>query len=626
MSRANSGSRSSSRSPPTRTRDRIPGPVGRAHARRVRPDRPRRALLVPDAPGAEPRGERRPHRALPEAAPGGRHATPRRHRPHGTCRAAHDRAGGRRPGHDRSRDRRGVGPRSRRRTGTRTARAARPDRIAATGATRPAPDRERRTPPPSEGHGHARGGMGPRAARGPRQPARHRRRRRSALLSTSASSSTSSRPIVPDRRARRRRAAASRPSRQRRRSPLDRRSQVRAARSQRAGRDLRVREHQGGVRDRFARGHGDRTLRRRTRRRRAGDVRRAGRDRRAHRDLGCDATPRGARLGPDRPSRPSPTTPEPIGHGRWCGTASRSSGCPWPSARCIAASRATRRHCSSRSTPPDDPPRHQPRLRVPPPAAGDPRDRVAGPWSSAWSSPPDRRRPTSSPDSGSSAAISGSVAARIPVSSRRSEQPADEGDSLRGFFEATRRGAVPTLSYQAAERLTDLMWRPVEAARATQRIVDAVSPDAIIVDHLAFSARLGLSTAGIPHGDIVLGHPTALPVGSEVYGFPPAWPDAFRPDSGELDELLRLCRRVSARFTEEWNRAARELRPDADAELATRSPSMVRSCSTTTPRSSPTSGVVPSCRRTASWARRAASSRRTPRSRPGWPRPVRSST
>ena len=143
------------------------------------------------------------------------------------------------------------------------------------------------------------------------------------------------------------------------------------------------------------------------------------------------------------------------------------------------------------------------------------------------------------------------------------QQPVDEGDSLRGFFEATRRGAVPTLSYQATERLTDLMWRPVEAARATQRIVDDVSPDAIIVDHLAFSARLGLITAAIPHGDIVLGHPTALPVGSEVYGYPPTWPDAFRPDADELEELLRLCRRVSARFTEEWNRAALELGPDA---------------------------------------------------------------
>ena len=34
------------------------------------------------------------------------------------------------------------------------------------------------------------------------------------------------------------------------------------------------------------------------------------------------------------------------------------------------------------------------------------------------------------------------------------QQPVDEGESLRGFFDATREGAVPTLAYQAAERLT----------------------------------------------------------------------------------------------------------------------------------------------------------------------------
>ena len=143
------------------------------------------------------------------------------------------------------------------------------------------------------------------------------------------------------------------------------------------------------------------------------------------------------------------------------------------------------------------------------------------------------------------------------------QQPVDEGDSLRGFFEATRRGAGPALSYQATERLTDLMGRPVEAARATQRIVDDVMPHAIIVDHLAFSARLGLATAGIPHGDVVLGHPTALPVASEVYGYPPAWPLTDRPPADELDALHRLCERVSVGFTEEWKRAARERGSDA---------------------------------------------------------------
>jgi zeaxanthin glucosyltransferase len=141
------------------------------------------------------------------------------------------------------------------------------------------------------------------------------------------------------------------------------------------------------------------------------------------------------------------------------------------------------------------------------------------------------------------------------------EQPADEGESLRGFFAATREGAVPTLAYQAAERLTDLMWRPVESARAVQRIVDEVAPDQVIVDHLAFSARLGLHTADVPHGDVVLGHPTALPVGEEVYGVPPAWPAAFRPDPDALAGLRVLCERVAARFTEEWNAAARELAP-----------------------------------------------------------------
>jgi zeaxanthin glucosyltransferase len=141
------------------------------------------------------------------------------------------------------------------------------------------------------------------------------------------------------------------------------------------------------------------------------------------------------------------------------------------------------------------------------------------------------------------------------------DQPAIEGDSLRGFFRATHEGAVATLRYQAVERLTDLMWQPVESARATQRAVADVRPDRVLVDHLAFSARLGLATAGIEYGDVVLGHPTALPVGTEVYGFPPAWPSAFGPDGAELDDLRRLCERVSARFADEWNRAAAELEP-----------------------------------------------------------------
>lgn len=146
---------------------------------------------------------------------------------------------------------------------------------------------------------------------------------------------------------------------------------------------------------------------------------------------------------------------------------------------------------------------------------------------------------------------------------RAEDQPEEESDSLRGFFDATRRGMIPTLRYQAQERLTDLMWNPVDAGRRTLAAVEAVRPDVIIVDHLAFSARLALQTSGIPYADVVLGHPTALPIAGEVYGCPPFWPSAFTPAADELAELRALCDEVSARFTAEWNRTARALDPSA---------------------------------------------------------------
>ncbi|WP_378144676.1 nucleotide disphospho-sugar-binding domain-containing protein [Cnuibacter sp. UC19_7] len=148
---------------------------------------------------------------------------------------------------------------------------------------------------------------------------------------------------------------------------------------------------------------------------------------------------------------------------------------------------------------------------------------------------------------------------------RAEEQPKGEDDALRGFFAATRVGMVETLRFQAEARLTDLMWEPVEKARATQEVVAAIRPDHILVDHLAFSARLGLTAAGIPYGDVVLGHPSALPLAGsgEVYGFPPAWPAAFAPGADELARLRELCERVDRTFTAEWNAALAAL--DASA-------------------------------------------------------------
>jgi zeaxanthin glucosyltransferase len=148
---------------------------------------------------------------------------------------------------------------------------------------------------------------------------------------------------------------------------------------------------------------------------------------------------------------------------------------------------------------------------------------------------------------------------------RVEEQPAGEDDALRGFFDATRHGMVGTLRYQAEARRNDLLWEPVATARAVLRILDEVRPDRVIVDHLAFTATLALRAVGVTYQDVVLGHPTALPIGDEVYGFPSRWSRCFSPDPVELAALHSLCRSVRDEFTAEANAALAILDPSAPA-------------------------------------------------------------
>ncbi|HSO65723.1 MAG TPA: glycosyltransferase, partial [Ornithinibacter sp.] len=146
---------------------------------------------------------------------------------------------------------------------------------------------------------------------------------------------------------------------------------------------------------------------------------------------------------------------------------------------------------------------------------------------------------------------------------RAEHQPTGEDDALRGFFAATRRGAVATLEYQARARREDLLWNPVAVAREVLRVVDVVRPDEVLVDHLAFGARLALTAAGIRHADVVLGHPSALTVGDDVYGLPPAFPIRIRPGAADLASLRRLSEDVRDAFTEQWNTALLDLAPGA---------------------------------------------------------------
>ena len=139
-----------------------------------------------------------------------------------------------------------------------------------------------------------------------------------------------------------------------------------------------------------------------------------------------------------------------------------------------------------------------------------------------------------------------------------------EARSLEAFFDATREGMVPTLRYQADQRATDLLWRPEQVARRLLNIIADVRPSAVLLDHLAFGAAVGLRALGVPYGDVVLGHPTALPIGDEVYGVPSAWPPAIGPCAIDLAQLRATATGVTTAFTHAYNETLHTIAPDAE--------------------------------------------------------------
>jgi hypothetical protein len=122
------------------------------------------------------------------------------------------------------------------------------------------------------------------------------------------------------------------------------------------------------------------------------------------------------------------------------------------------------------------------------------------------------------------------------------QQPAGEDEHLRSFFEATGIGPVATLLHQADARRHDLLHEPDRVLDRLAEIVHEVQPDRIMVDHVAFGARLALRALDIEPASIVLGHPSALTAPGEFYGLPPEWPAAMRPNDAALDLLTDRCR------------------------------------------------------------------------------------
>lgn len=135
--------------------------------------------------------------------------------------------------------------------------------------------------------------------------------------------------------------------------------------------------------------------------------------------------------------------------------------------------------------------------------------------------------------------------------------------ALDRFVAATRNGPIATLTLQAEERLTDLLFEPERVVADVARLVDEVRPDRLVVDHVSFNSTLAAVASGHPFTTVVPGHPAQLPVGDERYGLPTAWPVDLTPARADLDVLRALCDRVAERFTVRWNEARRAIDPGA---------------------------------------------------------------
>lgn len=125
-------------------------------------------------------------------------------------------------------------------------------------------------------------------------------------------------------------------------------------------------------------------------------------------------------------------------------------------------------------------------------------------------------------------------------------QPAGEDSHLQAFFDATRAGPVATLEYQADARAQDLLHEPDRVLDRMEAILAEVQPDRVLVDHVAFGARLALHALGVEPATAVLGHPSALVAPGEIYGLPSAWPIGLQPALDELSRLGERCRQSMA--------------------------------------------------------------------------------
>ncbi len=139
---------------------------------------------------------------------------------------------------------------------------------------------------------------------------------------------------------------------------------------------------------------------------------------------------------------------------------------------------------------------------------------------------------------------------------------ASSDPGISRFIAATTEGPIATLRCQALDREFDLLWEPERVVASVAELCDQIEPERVLVDHVSFGSTLAMYATDRPFVTVVPGHPSQLPVGTERYGIPRAWPSHFRPDREDIMELESLSDRVTRAFTARWNSVLESVAPN----------------------------------------------------------------
>ncbi|MFE2878486.1 glycosyltransferase [Streptomyces roseus] len=143
-------------------------------------------------------------------------------------------------------------------------------------------------------------------------------------------------------------------------------------------------------------------------------------------------------------------------------------------------------------------------------------------------------------------------------------QESAEAARLAEFLEATRFGAIPTLTIQARHRRADMLADPDTVFESLRALDERLRPDWYVVDQLSYAVTLALHCLRLRYASFCPGHPTYIPAGpGDWFGVPYDWPAALRPDPRQLAALKAVARSNDRVFTALFEAFIRDRAPHA---------------------------------------------------------------